>query len=141
MTADGTDPFGGKYQDHGPFGRVRGTGAVDSAPDEFISGGLMAAGMFLLCASVLAPGLTAALVLLREVATKTGWAIPASSPSVAVNLAALGFLAVAGVVAALVCRHLARRRRTPAGIAALGAGAVLLVSGLWWVFAVNGLPL
>src|SRR5699024_4782292 len=129
------DPFAGKYQDTGPFGPRR------TSAQGFVSGGVMAAGMFLGCSSVIAPALMAVLVLLREVATKTGWSIPASAPSVAVNMVVLAVLAVAGLVAAVVTRRLAARRRTPAALGALATGVVVLGGGLWWVFTTNGLPL
>jgi len=129
------DPFAGKYQDTGPFGPRR------TPAQGFVSGGVMAAGMFLGCSSVIASALTAVLVLLREVATKTGWSIPASAPSVAVNLVVLAVLAVAGLVAAVATRRLAARRRTPAALVALAAGVLVLGGGLWWVFTTNGLPL
>jgi len=130
-----SDPFGGKYQDTGPFGPRR------ASAQGFISGGVMAAGMFLGFSSVIASALTALLVLLREVATKTGWSIPASAPSVAVNLVVLAVLAVAGLVAAVAARRLATARRTAAALVALAAGVLVLGGGLWWVFTTNGLPL
>jgi len=128
------DPFEGRYQDTGPFGPRR------SAEQGFVSGGVMAAGMFLGCSSVIAPALTALLVLLREVATQTGWSIPASAPSVAVNLVMLAVLAVVGLVAAVAARRLATKLRTAAALVALAAGVVVLGGGLWWVFTTNALP-
>lgn len=139
-TGPSGDPFGGRYQRRGlVFGRQ----AEENSParPRQVSGVAMAIGMFLVWAAFFGPLLGAGLAALSSIAEAAGAQLPPGAPSPQVSaLVMLGTWLVSAITA-LVARHNLRRLRTTGALVKLTISAVVLVAGLWWLIAVNGIPL
>ena len=134
------DPFGGRYQQRG---LVFGRHGEENRPEGpgYVSGVAMAIGMFLVWAAFFGPLLGAGLAALSSIAEAAGAQLPPGAPSPQVSaLVMLGTWLVSAITA-LVARHNLRRLRTTGALVKLTISAVVLVAGLWWLIAVNGIPL